>query len=457
MSSITSAANAGWVDYYPQIQDDLDAFHQRVREMRSAGRLSAQVLKRIQKFFRIKGIYHSNAIEGNSLTLGETRLVVEEGMTISGKTLRDQSEAKNLSEAIDFMERLVTERERPITLAELRQIHYLILKDIDDAGAGQYRQTRVRISGSHYEPPAPERLNEQMGDLGMWLSWAMTTGVERYRPIVIAAAAHAWLAQVHPFVDGNGRTCRLLMNLVMMRQSYPICIINREDRLRYYDALEQSQAGDLTPLIQLIYENTLDSLEEWEKAAAEQRQEDDWLDSITSRFAQPARAKAQNEYELWANAMDLLRTYVKQTADAWNERQLAGARVNVRDFGMLSFEQYLALREGERTKRTWFFRMDFHSGVLSARYLFFFGYAARQIRQRAPVTLMIAKETDPMSGFYERLDNFPQTANIPKIYQIGFDMRAEQYVAWTAQGEREGRAETLIRSFLEDVVKYDFQ
>lgn len=441
--------------YYGHIASQLEEFHQRVVQMRSVGKLSPQVLERIQKFFRIKGIYHSNAIEGNSLTLGETRIVVEQGMTIAGKTLRDQSEAKNLSQAIDFMEELVRQRERPITLSELRQVHYLILKDIDDAGAGQYRLNEVRISGSQYIPPPPERVEEQMHDLANWLSSALSHAPLTDNPIVIAAAAHAWLAQIHPFVDGNGRTCRILMNLIMMRQAYPICIINREDRFRYYEALEQSQVGDLTPLIELIYENTLDSLEEWEKAAEQQRQEMEWQDSITSRFAAPAREKAHNEYELWSNAMDLLRTYVKQTADALNERASAGARMFVRDFGMLSFEQYLSLRDGERTKRTWFFRMDFRSGVLSARYLFFFGYPSAQLRNRANVVLVLAKEVEP--GLYERLDNFPRNAGKPKVFQMGFDMRQEQYVALTGDGLVADRAEVLIRRFIEEVIRYDFE
>jgi Fic family protein len=138
--------------YYPTIQEKLDNLNRRVITMREVGKLSPQVLQRIQKYFRIKGIYHSNAIEGNSLTIGETRLVVERGLTLSGKTLRDQAEAKNLSEALDYMEQLVIDTHRPITLADIRQIHRLILKDIDDDNAGRYRTTEVRISGSDFIP-----------------------------------------------------------------------------------------------------------------------------------------------------------------------------------------------------------------------------------------------------------------------------------------------------------------
>ena len=127
-----------------------------------------------------------------------------------------------------------------------------------------------------------------MDDLGAYLALVTKSdSSDAEIPILSAAAAHAWLAQIHPFIDGNGRTARILMNLILMRRGYPVCIIMRDDRLRYYDALEESQAGDLTPLVELVYENVEESLEEWEKAATEQKVQQDWLTSVTAKFEQP--------------------------------------------------------------------------------------------------------------------------------------------------------------------------
>ena len=255
-------------DYYESIEGRLLDLHSRVLEMRRVGKLSHSALEHIYNFFKIKGIYHSNAIEGNALTIGETQLVVEMGMTITGKTLRDQAEAKNLSHALDFMKELAVNHERPISITDVRQIHKLILTDIDEDHAGRYRQREVRISGSEYPPPASHLVPQQMDALGEYiLNITEESKSNDNLPIVCAASSHAWLAQIHPFIDGNGRTARVLMNLILMRLGYTICIITREERLRYYDSLEESQGGDLTPLIEIMYENVEESLKEWEKAA----------------------------------------------------------------------------------------------------------------------------------------------------------------------------------------------
>jgi len=440
--------------YHANVEKHLLDLHSRVRKMRQVGKLNPQVLKRIRQHFRIKGIYHSNAIEGNALTMGETRMVVEMGMTLAGKTLRDQAEAKNLSQALDFMEKIAVSREKPITLSDLRQIHALILKDIQDEYAGKYRDGEVAISGSDYKPPQAHLISPQMDELGAYIQFVTSPDhPESDLPVLCAAAAHAWLAQIHPFMDGNGRTARILMNLILMRRSYPICIIMRDDRLRYYDALEESQAGDLTPLIELIYENVEESLEEWEKAAEEQRAEQEWLTSITARLEEPGRQQIRNEYEVWLRAMELLKSYFKQTVDHINQTITVGSvYLNFKDFGTLSFEKYLSLRDGGSAKRTWFFGIDFKRGSRRARYLLFFGYSDHRLRRRTRVILTIAKDVDYT---YIPLVDITQS-NKPDIFQIGFDMESQAFVALTAGGIQEGKAEDFARRFFNQVVQRDF-
>lgn len=441
-------------EYYETINDRLIELHNRVKTMREVGQLSPQVLKRIQEYFKIKGIYHSNAIEGNSLSIGETRLVVEMGMTLAGKTLKDQAEAKNLSEALDFMEEIAVSRNSPILINDLRQIHALILKDIEDDFAGRYRTGEVRISGSEYTPPQAHLIPQQMEDLGKYIALVTESDMaETDLPILCATAAHAWLAQIHPFVDGNGRTARILMNLILMRRGYPVCIITREDRLRYYHALEESQAGDLTPLVELVYENVQESLEEWEKAAKEQKLQQEWLTSVTAKFEQPELNRARNEYEVWRRAMDLFSSYFKQTVDAWNE-QLSVGSVNLqfKDFGSLDFHKYLSLRDGGSAKRTWDFGVEFRRGNDRARYLFFYGFADYRLRHRTRVVLIIAKDID---FSYERLQDISQS-NKPDIFQVGFDISEQTFVASTISGVQEAKVEDLARQFFTQVVQRDF-
>ena len=444
--------------YFADIESRLVELDRRVHDMREAvGSLSPEVHKHIKQQFRIKGIYHSNAIEGNSLTIGETRMVVEQGLTLSGKTLRDQAEAKNLSHALDFMEHLASSSDIPITLSDIRQIHSLILRDILDDHAGKYRDTEVRISGSDYEPPPPHMVPQEMRELGDYVQFITSSSNEIGQlPILAATAAHAWLARIHPFVDGNGRTARTLMNLTLIRNGYPICIIAREERLRYYDALEESQSANLTPLLELIYENVVESQEVWEQAADEQIHEKQRRAQIAARFEQPVRTRAQNEYEVWYNSMELLKSYFKQFVEDVNQTTtVRSVYVRFKDFGTLSSEKYLALRDKGTAKRTWFFGIEFNSEIKRARYLFFFGYPDQVIDQHASVILILAKDPE-LNYVYAPVEELTQS-NTPDIFQVGFNLKEQKFVASIIGGRSwEGKVEDLAWKFFDQVMQRDF-
>ena len=439
-------------------EDTLRNLAQRVLELRRLGNLTPEALKHIRQYFRIKNIYNSNAIEGNQLDIGETRQVVEQGLTIAGKPLKDQAEAKNLSAALDFLEQLASNRYQPISEHDIRQIHALVLKGIDDRSAGAYRNSQVTISGSKYTPPGPESVGPKMREFGIWLetaSVAATQSESLTSALVNAAVAHTWFVTIHPFVDGNGRVARLLMNLILMRSGYPIAIITREDRLRYYDALEESQTSNLSPFIGLVAECIQESLEEYEEATHEQRQNVEWAQSLAQKFTAAARTRAQNEYEVWRTAMELLKSYFRQTAEILNQSANLG-RVFFIDFGQLDWERYETLRGGESAKRTWYFRLDFRSGEKAARYLFFFGFRSLVLKSKADVTLFIAREEPINSYHYERLD-FLNAPDVPQIAELGYDMKGEQFIARTRQGAVQvDKIERIGQQFMEEVIDVHF-
>ncbi|MBW7850219.1 MAG: Fic family protein [Rhodospirillales bacterium] len=429
----------------------------RVSQMRQTGALSPEVLSRLRRFFKIKNIYNSNAIEGNILDIGETRLVVEQGLTITGKPLKDQAEAKNLSIAIDFLEELAKDRSRPITEADIRQLHFLVLKTIRDADAGKYRSVEVEISGSAYKPPAPESIAGQMQEFSAWLSKASvpTTGNEAENAITVATAAHSWFVTIHPFIDGNGRVARLILNLILMRYGFPIAIITKADRSRYYDGLEVSQASDLTAITSLVAECVEESLEEYEVAASEQREHLEWAQSIVGKFQKSERVRASNQYEVWRNAMELLKSVFRQTTEIVNSTASFGG-LWFKDFGHIEVEKYLALKTNSSAKRTWFFRVDFKSGNKTARYLFFFGSPSFQMRSRVDVTLFIAREEPAGSYSYERLDNLT-APNVPGFAEIGYDADREEFLVRSRIGHVSGmKVEKICRDFFEDVVQKHF-
>jgi len=204
----------------------------------------------------IEYTYESNRIEGNTLTLRETSLVIEKGLTVAGKSLREHLEAKNHFEAVAFVRSLVAEK-RPLSESLLKQIHALVLSGIDRENAGVYRSVPVLISGSRHEPPQPWLVPKLMEDLFLWLN----AEGEGLHPVVRAAELHERIATIHPFVDGNGRTSRLAMNLSLLGDGYPIANLSGETaaRLEYYDALERCNLeGDKGPFHRLITQKVLE-------------------------------------------------------------------------------------------------------------------------------------------------------------------------------------------------------
>lgn len=215
--------------------------------------LSPSIIKNLQEDLILRWTYHSNAIEGNTLTLLETKVVLE-GITVGGKALREHFEAINHRNAIYYVEDII-KKEEPFSEWQIRNIHQLILKNIDDENAGRYRQQNVLISGATNTPPDYTLLNDKMAQFIDWYN----TEADLIHPIARAAKVHADFVGIHPFIDGNGRTSRLLMNLELMKAGYPPCVITVENRLAYYEALDQWMASGQTEFFnQLVADAVLE-------------------------------------------------------------------------------------------------------------------------------------------------------------------------------------------------------
>lgn len=195
------------------------------------------VVAKLKEYFTIEWTHHTTAIEGNSLTLQETAVVLKHGITVNGKPLKDHLEIIDHAKAIDFVESL-SELRRIITEEDILKIHRLVTEGFDAATPGRYRIVDVRISGSRYHPPPPEEVPQRMKLFVAWLSQAE---VPDLHPVSVAARAHLEIVTIHPFVDGNGRTARLLQNLLLIRRGFPPAVIQLDERAEYYGALEQAQ------------------------------------------------------------------------------------------------------------------------------------------------------------------------------------------------------------------------
>jgi Fic family protein len=231
---------------------ELDALKAELNKFRSLDNA------KVQQALAIEYTYESNRIEGNTLTLQETQLIIEKGLTIGGKALKEHLEAINHKEAIDFIAELV-KQDVLFDERSLKQIHAIILKSIDRENAGVYRKVPVLISGSTHTPPQPYLLQKLMDDYFAFYN----TGKGTLHPVVLAAEMHEQLVTIHPFIDGNGRTSRLVMNLILLQHGYPIANIrgDSESRLKYYDALEKSRENNKTAFIELVAESVKQTTE----------------------------------------------------------------------------------------------------------------------------------------------------------------------------------------------------
>lgn len=211
----------------------------------------------LKKLYDVKFIYNSNAIEGNTLTQSETALVLETGITIGGKTLREHLEVIGHKDAIDYIETLTQLEE--IGEWEIKQIHNLILRAIAPQEAGCYRQLDVKAAGTEYVYPPHYLLKDLMGEFTIWLNSAEA---KTLHPLEYAARAHLRFVSIHPFRDGNGRTGRLIMNLLLLGAGYPIVVISNQVRKAYIDAIAdaQQQDSDISQLLNLILDSAQSSL-----------------------------------------------------------------------------------------------------------------------------------------------------------------------------------------------------
>ena len=232
------------------MEDKLLQLEAKKKRLASHKPLQNELTKNLDEWFLIELTYTSNAIEGNTLTRAETAMVVEEGLTVSGKSLTEHQEAINHAQAFVYIQTLISKKRQELTAKEILDIHSIILNKIDDTNKGRYRNIAVRLKGSETILPNPLKVPELMEEFVKWLQ-----GKNSSHPVQIAIDAHFRLVSIHPFVDGNGRTARLLMNLLLMQAGFPPAIVRKEDRSVYINSLEKGQTkGDLADYYTTMFE-----------------------------------------------------------------------------------------------------------------------------------------------------------------------------------------------------------
>ena len=235
-----------------------DRIEEKLALLNSYRPLPEPAVRKLKEQFEIEMTYNSNAIEGNSLTLRETFLVINEGITIKGKPLKDHLEARSHKEALDYVYELIGKDKRN-TISEMliRSLNQIVMRDMDKEWAGKYRNSLVLIGGVDHKPPEAIDVPDMMRKLVGWFN----VNRKKLHRVELASILHHKLVSIHPFFDGNGRTSRLMMNVILMQAGIPLVTILKNDRKRYYRTLNEADKGNYRPFVNFIaqaVERTID-------------------------------------------------------------------------------------------------------------------------------------------------------------------------------------------------------
>jgi Fic family protein len=283
--------------------------------------LPKSAVQKLRERFQIEMTYNSNAIEGNSLTLKETFLVINEGITVKGKPLKDHLEAKDHYAALEYLYDLI-DKNKKHTISEIliRNLHQIIIQETDKEWAGRYRDANVIIGGAKHTPPDALQVPEKMRGLISWLN----SQKGKTNIIELAALLHHKLVHIHPFFDGNGRTARLTMNLLLMQSGYPLVIILKNDRKKYYDVLSRADSGKLEPLVKFIAQSIERSLDIYLKTLTPAIQKQEKFVSLAeisksahfsakylNLLARQGKLEAYKEGRDWLTSREAVERYLK--------------------------------------------------------------------------------------------------------------------------------------------------
>jgi Fic family protein len=317
-------------------EETLRNLSERVERLRSQGKLSRATLLHYYGETRFEQIAESNALEGSTLSVGETELAVLKGITISGHDPAFSRDAQALAKALDELTRLAQE-DSPTDIEQVRRLHELILGE--RLGAGVFRTGEVRIRGSRHVPPRTWK--EVMDQMEQWQAWSRSQAAAP--PLLRATVLHAWLEYIHPFVDGNGRAGRAVTNLELIRAGYPPLIIRRKDRDPYLDALASADQGDLGGFFDIMAGRLEEALRDLERAAElrhgyDRRQEKD-----------PAES---SRLDLWKAGVHLLFANIRSHLLERDDLE-----IETREYDQLSVDDFVDLSEGRPVRLSWVFKI----------------------------------------------------------------------------------------------------
>ncbi|MEP1096901.1 MAG: Fic family protein [Cyclobacteriaceae bacterium] len=378
--------------------------------------LSAELEANLKKQLLISQVYHSNAIEGNTLTIRETELILD-GMVINERPLKDEIEAKSLAKATDYLYKLIDGREA-LTKRTLLELHGLIMKDIPSIDHGCFRKQEVKIKESDHVPPHFNDVEPYVDEMFQW----MNRNNHKYDPLLMGAILHHWLTWIHPFSDGNGRVSRLFLNFFLLQKGYPEVVIKISTRDGYYNALIEADKGNISPMVELLTDTIRDSISIYEELVNEDERQKSWKSKykeISQSQYQKAKETHSFQYEVWKNQISVFKALLAENLREIND-YLPNLTFNIKEYEPLNFSQYLDILEDRKVSNTWYINLGVydksrHEGM---GFIFFF----ERFKYSKPLSILGADGVDKRTGKRINWESKPQI----KLYVTARDKGISQ-------------------------------
>ncbi|MCF7817362.1 MAG: Fic family protein [Kiritimatiellales bacterium] len=327
-----------------EILAQVKTLEERIKLLRAAGTLTPQTIKDYYGEKRFEQIAESNALEGSTLTAGETELAVLKGITITGHDPAFTRDARALDEALKRLIEMAHEYDRPTDISQLHELHRLILGGV--TGAGVFRHEPVRIKGSPHSPP--KTWKQIMDNMEAWEKWSIDNAAlpAPIRSVVL----HAWLAHIHPFIDGNGRTARAISNLELIRAGYPPIIIKKRERDRYIESLSDSDlGGDIRSFMELILDRIDGSIIGLEQSARKHQN--------YSIIQERIRQSQKRMLNIWTTSVELLAKTIEHYLQT--EIEAVGGKVYVKIFeSPLDLDDFVSVCDRRSAQKSWAFILN---------------------------------------------------------------------------------------------------
>ncbi len=448
------------IELSKELREKIELYCHEVEEFRNEGPLDKMSLAKLEEHFKAAHIYHSAGIEGNRLTMHETVLVLTEGIDIRGERLHDALEVKHLGAAFDFLKTLA-EAVQTVRETDIRDLHRLLIGNDASKSPGECRKVGMVILGSEHRPPEPFDVPPRMERLVSWINANLDKS-----PVIVAAAAHHELANIHPFIDGNGRVARLLMNLILMKRGLPICNIKRgPEKAAYYEALGFADVGIFESIVSTVLAGSSELFAEYVRIRTETKRMADWSQHWGTKAKEVLMRRESKEMELWRSRMRQVFLEFEKASELLTDQLNGILEISFHDYNNdVAFEKYQTLVSNGQIPQGNAFSIGFLQKSQGRHERFMFRYFRNWQKFKPPQHKLIPLELnyhEEQSG-YVRLSELIWAKKI-RVRELYFNAQGEFIVRWfnaqTSQ-EVELKGHTIaeaVQWFFDDVLKNVFE